>query len=228
VSSATRCRALERLFFHDIMNTAIGVRGLSEIMADAPVEQLDELRSMIRSGAGDIVDDIQAQRLLTIAENGGLTVAKDNCDSLELLRELHAVFSNSEAVRQRELVVAEESESIRFVTDKALITAVLGAMVRNALEASSRGAEITMSCRLSECGVEFSVHNEGVMPEETRFQVFLRGFSTKGSGRGTGTYRMKLFAERYLGGRAWFTSRENEGTIFRVCLPVSPPEWAAR
>ena len=61
---------------------------------------------------------------------------------------------------------------------------------------------------------------EGVMPEDTQMQVFQRSFSTKAaSGRGIGTHSMKLFGERYLGGKVAFTSRESEGTTFTLTLP---------
>jgi signal transduction histidine kinase len=58
------------------------------------------------------------------------------------------------------------------------------------------------------------------MPEEIQLQVFQRSFSTKASsGRGIGTYSMKLLGEHYLGGKVAFTSREPEGTEFTVTLP---------
>lgn len=65
--------------------------------------------------------------------------------------------------------------------------------------------------------------------EEVQLQLFQRSFSTKGqSGRGIGTYSMKLLSERYLGGKVEFTSREPEGTVFTLTIPksrrvVAPP-----
>jgi signal transduction histidine kinase len=46
--------------------------------------------------------------------------------------------------------------------------------------------------------------------------VFQRSFSTKGTGRGLGTYSIKLLTERYLGGRVWFESAEGHGTTFHA------------
>jgi signal transduction histidine kinase len=58
------------------------------------------------------------------------------------------------------------------------------------------------------------------MAEEVQLQIFQRSFSTKASsGRGIGTHSMKLLGERYLGGRVEFTSRDGEGTTFRITLP---------
>jgi sensor histidine kinase regulating citrate/malate metabolism len=52
------------------------------------------------------------------------------------------------------------------------------------------------------------------MPPEVQLQIFQRSFSTKGKGRGVGTYSMKLLTERYLGGKLAFTSAAGEGTTF--------------
>ena len=70
----------------------------------------------------------------------------------------------------------------------------------------------------------FLVHNPGAMPEEVQEQIFQRSFSTKAkNGRGVGTYSIKLFTEKYLGGRVSFTSTEHEGTTFTVVLPKNEP-----
>jgi sensor histidine kinase regulating citrate/malate metabolism len=51
-------------------------------------------------------------------------------------------------------------------------------------------------------------------------QLFQRSFSTKAAtGRGVGTYSMRLLGEQYLGGRVEFTSREPDGTTFTLILP---------
>ena len=67
------------------------------------------------------------------------------------------------------------------------------------------------------------VSNPEIMPQEVQFQIFQRSFSTKGEvGRGIGTYSMKLFGERYLGGKVDFVSYSPEGTTFRLSLPKKP------
>jgi sensor histidine kinase regulating citrate/malate metabolism len=50
-------------------------------------------------------------------------------------------------------------------------------------------------------------------------QLFQRSFSTKGEGRGLGTYSIKLLTERILNGKVSFTSSMDDGTTFRVLIP---------
>ncbi len=59
--------------------------------------------------------------------------------------------------------------------------------------------------------IEFWVHNHAVMPESVQRQVFQRSFTTKGRGRGLGTYSVKLLTERYLeGGLVHLTPRRRD------------------
>jgi sensor histidine kinase regulating citrate/malate metabolism len=63
------------------------------------------------------------------------------------------------------------------------------------------------------------------MPSEVQLQVFQRSFSTKGAGRGLGTYSMKLISERYLQGCVSFVSTAPDGTVFSADYPrILDPE----
>jgi sensor histidine kinase regulating citrate/malate metabolism len=64
--------------------------------------------------------------------------------------------------------------------------------------------------------VKFSVHNSKYIEPEVQNQLFKRSFSTKGVGRGFGTYSMKLFGEKYLKGKVWFESSPENGTTFFI------------
>ncbi len=85
-----------------------------------------------------------------------------------------------------------------------------------------QGGQVVIRCEDQGRQVAFHVDNPTVMPEQVRLQVFQRSFSTKGADRGLGTFSMKLFGERYLGGRVDFTSHEADGTVFSLRLPVTP------
>jgi sensor histidine kinase regulating citrate/malate metabolism len=107
-----------------------------------------------------------------------------------------------------------------LITDRRLLKRVLGNMLKNALEATPPHGTVKMSCEDDGDVVSFLVSNPAVIPNDVQLQVFQRSFSTKGeAGRGIGTYSMKLFGERYLGGEVDFVSREAEGTTFRLRLP---------
>ncbi len=121
---------------------------------------------------------------------------------------------NHEVASSRFIVIHPGAEEFTFSSDETLLMRVIGNMTKNALEAIKSGETITLSCSKKDDKIRFSVQNPGEMPQEAKLQVFQRSFSTKGSGRGLGTYSIKLLGEQYLNGKVGFTSSSEEGTIF--------------
>ena len=173
--------------------------------------------------AATLVDQIQNQRLLTMAENNNLSVSVQLIDSLDFLRGILAKWQDEGEARHLKLVVNTDSMPVGFSSDKTILSHVLNSMVKNAFDASSRGMEIALGCYAENQTVVFRVRNSTVMTEDVQLQVFLRSFSTRGAGRGLGTYSMKLLTEHYLGGKIGFSSGGSDGTVFYVRLPLSPP-----
>ena len=94
-------------------------------------------------------------------------------------------------------------------------------MLKNAIEASSEGQAVTLSCDSEDEVISVNVHNAAAIAHEAQLQIFNRSFSTKeGVGRGIGTYSMKLLGEEYLKGCVSFTSTADTGTTFTLTLPL--------
>lgn len=222
ISHEKRRRMLERLFFHDVMNTAVGVRGLSELLNLASEEELDELRGMIHGGAALLVDEIRAQRDFTAAENNELKSNPGPINSLDILKKLKDLHALRETTRGMTIRLGEGAESIELQSDRVLLMRVIGNMLKNALEASTEGDTVTMGCELQgNDRIRFWVHNPAYVPRDIQLQIFQRSFSTKGKGRGLGTYSLKLLSERYLGGSVFFESTQEGGTVFSAVYPLT-------
>ena len=91
-------------------------------------------------------------------------------------------------------------------------------LVKNALEATPENGTVILGVENLHKMIRFRVKNEGVIPRDIQLQLFQRSFTTRGIGRGLGTYSIKLLTENYLKGYVSFISNEAEGTIFRVDL----------
>jgi hypothetical protein len=160
------------------------------------------------------------------AERGELKVALDDVSVQDVLDAVVALYGHHHVAEGRELRIGD-CDRLWLRTDATLLRRVLGNLVKNALEATPPGGCVLVSARGDGDEIRFAVHNPGVMPERARLQMFQRSFSTKGGdGRGVGTYSVKLFGERHLGGRVAFTSDEAGGTCFTVTLPVAGPPQA--
>jgi signal transduction histidine kinase len=214
-----RRKVLERLFFHDVLNAAATLKGIIQIWPKLTSQQADEIRRMANDLADQLVEEIQAQRDLAAAEQGELAVASEEIDVALLLASVSEVYGQ-EAVAMGKAVAPPRTAGPTVLRSvPVLLRRVLVNLIKNALEASSPGETVTVS--FENRGVPtFRVHNPAVMSEAVQAQLFQRSFTTKeGSGRGVGTYSVKLFVENYLRGTVTLHSTAQMGTTFIVTLP---------
>ncbi len=224
ISNEKRRNVLERIFFHDILNLAGGIHGVSEILPDLDPENLADAISAIRSSTEALIDEIYSQKELNAAESNELKLVLAVIPSMYMLENIKEIFEKHTCAIDRNIKISHEAIDFEFVSDITILRRILGNMLKNALEAVASGEDITLSCKKLDNGdIEFSVRNPGYMPEKVQFKLFQRAFSTKGTGRGLGTYAVKLLTEKYLRGEAGFRTSERQGTIFYVRLPRTLP-----
>jgi signal transduction histidine kinase len=219
ISDEKRRRALERTFFHDVLNTAGGLQGYTELLLESEPEEMPEVATSVRKISQLLIEEIEAQRSLMAAEANQLSVKLGELQTNEIIEELAVVYRRHEVAKGKTITLAAESETVAFQSDYTLLSRVLGNMLKNALEATSAGENVTIGARRDADQVELWVSNPGFMPRDVQLQVFQRSFSTKGQGRGIGTYSIRLLVTRYLHGTVDFTSSQEQGTTFRVRLP---------
>jgi K+-sensing histidine kinase KdpD len=214
-----RRQVLERLFFHDTLNAVAGLTAILDLWPEPGDDEALELRQMAREYAEELAEALESQRDLAAAECGDLQVHLDMLSAADLLGRLRAVYSRHSTAEGKSIAVRILAEDDLFMSDKTLLARVLGNLIKNALEASVSGQTVALSFQNDE-GPTFCVHNESTMPEGVQAQMFQRSFSTKsGTGRGVGTYSVKLLTETYLKGTVEFRSTPGDGTTFIVRLP---------
>lgn len=226
ISDLKRRAALEKIFFHDLLNSVGGLYGLLSVLKDElhSPDQARELISLSEEASRNLVEEILAQRQIRVAENGELTVNIESANSIEVLDSAIKKIGYHEAGKERRLIRDENSVNIDFHTDKTLIQRILINLLKNAMEATEANKIVTAGVVEDGDEIIFWVKNDDIMPEEVQLQMFHRSFSTKGNGRGIGSYSIKLLTENYLLGKASFVSNESEGTIFRVRLKKEFPD----
>jgi signal transduction histidine kinase len=116
-----------------------------------------------------------------------------------------------------------DAVTVSFVSDATLLRRILGNMLKNALEASLEGDIVTLGADARTGQLNLWVHNPAVIPDEYQQRIFQRDFSTKGAGRGLGTYSMQMLS-RLLSGEVNFTSGTGNGTRFILTLPIRSHE----
>ncbi len=232
ISHEKRRQALERIFFHDILNTLSALANWTHLLNHSSGERLDHARERVSRLVGQLEREIQLQRTLLDAEQGTLQPQRVAVTPAALLADLQGMFADTQAARQRTLAVEDRCPGVELITDPVLLGRVLTNMVKNAFEATPIDGQVRLWCE-RETGpnaggapeprdlLAFHVHNAGEIPPEVAARVFQRSFTTKaGTGHGLGTYGMRLLGERYLGGKVSFTTSVQAGTVFSIRLPL--------
>jgi signal transduction histidine kinase len=214
-----RRRNLERIFFHDVLNVAGSIRGFAQLLRDGDCPERKDFLAVIHDAAVQMVDEIETQRDLSSAEHHELEVRPGVVNSLKLIGQAAEWYRHHGTAGGDRIVIAGGCPDVTFVSDQALICRILGNMLRNALEATSTAEKVAIGCRQVDGSVEFWVKNPGFIPSRTQKRIFRKSISAKGGGRGLGTYSMKLLAA-FLNGQVSFASSREEGTVFRVTIPL--------
>lgn len=210
--------ALERTFFHDITNMVSGIIMACQMLEE---ERPSELTELVSITASRLHKEIEIQRCLS---TGGRSRYQPNWDTYPVDRvflELKRFFAHHPAVRERQLTFSVEDPHEAISTDVSALSRVLSNMIINALEASEAGGTVRVWVEREEDAMIFRVWNAQSIPEDVGARIFQRNFSTKDQdGRGIGTFSMKLFGEKILGGQVGFSSSEEDGTVFWLKHPV--------
>ena len=142
------------------------------------------------------------------------------------------LFASPEIEARRLRVETElPSQTPSIIADAERLRQVFLNLLKNAIDATPPSGEIRV--RLGPCSgdeanravsVEVSDTGDGIPPEKVS-KIFELFFSEKKGGSGLGLPICKKIVEGH-GGRIEVESRPGQGSVFRVWLPVRPPQGA--
>ncbi|MDQ7094830.1 HAMP domain-containing sensor histidine kinase [Desulfosporosinus sp. PR] len=216
ISEEKRRQVFEQVFFHDLLNTSGAVKGFVQIMKESPnLSEVQELSTHANEAVDILIDEINSQRDLIAAENGELKLNLSNFSAKGLVTKLVEFYEKYDTMFCS--IEIECDEDLIITSDVVLVRRIVNNMLKNAVEASD-GDTVSILIEKKDGYAEFRVHNTQSIPREVQLQIFKRSYSNKGSGRGIGTYSMKLLGEKYLGGYISFSC--NNGTTFVFGVPM--------
>ena len=171
--------------------------------ADTITSEIDKLKR--------IIDEFSSFARLPAPVLKPINVDKLVKDSLRLYGNL---------IKEEKIVIETKNIKTNVNADQGLFSQALINLVKNALEADTRGP-ITISLSREEESIAISVKDRGPgIPEELRSQIFSPYFTTKEKGMGLGL----VIAQRIIfdhGGEISVNSVEEIGTEFIIRLPIA-------
>ena len=135
IGDEKRRAVLERMFFHDVLNTAAGVRNLLEILPALSAQHRQETSDLASQLVQYLIEEIEAGKDLAAAERGELAVHVTSLDARQILQSVCELYAHHPVSRGREVVVKEINGPCDVAGDKLLLQRALGNLVKNALEA---------------------------------------------------------------------------------------------
>lgn len=209
--------ALANTFYHDIKNLLNGLIGGTELLIND--DAYPELPTDLHKISLRLYTEIAIQACLSEDNETNYRPLLYSTTVSEVLNDLKSSFSNHRSAQDKIIEISNNCSELLINTDFSLLLRVLGNMVTNALESTEKNGTINISAEEENESVTFSVWNKQVIPDDIKLRIFQRNFSTKNEeGRGLGTFSMKLFGEKILGGRVSFTSNNEDGTTFQFTI----------
>ncbi len=220
---------------HEVRNPLVGVRAAAQLLEREPT-----FPSSLREFTGIIIR--QVDRLNRIVDGllafaGRRALRLSPCNVNQIVDEALRLEESTLEAGRVNTVRKYDPEVPAIAGDPDRLLQVFLNLIRNGVEAmAGAGGELLVHTRFTrlapQCGgraaavVEIRDRGPGISPE-VQAQLFNPFFTTKDTGTGLGLPISLRFVEEH-GGAIEVHSRMEEGTTFRVLLPIESEEQGAR
>lgn len=203
---------------HEVRNPLGGVRGLVRLLS----RELDACPSTAK--ATRLVDRLLAGLdAIDAALERSTASAEAHCDAGEIAEETAGLALAESRARGADVRFRVEAPAgVELPTSPERIRTILANLVGNAADACGPRGTVTLRVESSLAEVVLTVEDDGCgLPAISDDDLFRRGFSTKGTGRGRGLALVDEIVA--ASGGTLLLGRKSRGTIARVRLPREVP-----
>jgi signal transduction histidine kinase len=141
-------------------------------------------------------------------------------DLMEQIKTTLELFKNSDNISFR--LGWPHQGKVFIHADREQVNGIFSNLIKNSIQSvpADREGIIKVSLDERQDKVVVSVADNGIgIPDSLQKKMFTPNFTTKSSGTGLGLSIVKRYVES-AGGRIWFESEENKGSVFYVEFPL--------
>lgn len=220
---------VERIVRHDLKSPIMSFIWVPRKLrtADNITEQQASLLKDMEESAHRMLRMVNLSLDLFHMEEGTYVFVPEDLNILRVISNvLHDLKSTLNALQVRVDVFVSgrpfrDGDCLIVHGEELLCHSMVSNLIRNAVEASSKGDVVTINCTQND-ETTISVHNTAVVPHDIR-ETFFDKYVTSGKrfGTGLGTYSARLVTETQ-GGQIRMESAEGLGTTLTVTFPAEP------
>lgn len=216
---------VEAIVRHDLKNPLTVVMTVPRTLLDDEnlTEKQKSLLRLVDDAGHRMLEMINSSVDMYKMEKGTYELSPSTVNVLPIIERIKGVLARPMADKGVTCFVTwsgghAEGSLLPVRGEDLLVYSMLGNLMKNAVEASPAGSQITITLR-DGATAGISIHNLGAIPEKIRSRFFSK-FATAGKERGTGlgAYSAKLIAAT-LGGSITFETSDEAGTTISVELP---------
>ncbi len=220
---------VERMIRHDLRNPLNGIIAAAEIMmVDELRDEHRELCMVIRESGRKLDSMLSSSMDLIRMEEGSYVLKVQPVNLVTVLQEVRREIEPLAGSMGVDVVFETDARPISWTAhlplegERLYLSQAFANLIRNAVEASSEGDEVTVRVTTGE-NYRVAIHNRSAVPAEMR-AVFFDRYTTSGkkNGTGLGTYVAALIAKVHSG-TIDYTTSEEAGTTVTVLLPGKQP-----
>jgi two-component system nitrogen regulation sensor histidine kinase NtrY len=179
--------------------------------------------AMVERISATLIEQIDSLSAIANEFSDFAKMPKAKSSRVDLVSKLHSLLQLFEASDKAEIILDPgPAEEVYVYADNEQLMRVFINLVKNGLQSIPRDRKGMIRIELREkeeqAVVSFTDNGSGI-PEEIRDKLFRPNFTTKSSGMGMGL-AISSSVVRSLGGKIWYDTKPNQGTIFYVSLPL--------
>jgi len=164
---------------------------------------------------------------VTRIDQGRLVLKKEQFDLVEAVEEIADNLLPLAKAKQLHIVINKKGKLKNIIGDNDKIKLVIENLLSNSIKYTKNRGKVEIGISRSSGFLVFSIRDNGVgIPKEQQKQVFNKFFRSDNvvkyqtEGTGLGLYIAKNIIEQ-SGGKIWFQSIEQVGSIFNFSLPLA-------
>lgn len=216
---------------HQLKAPLSAIIGYSSMLLEGSVGELEdkqkELLDYVSRSAVNMVSLISDFLNVTKLETGHIIVNPEPTDLKNFVQGLIDEVKPAAEAKQCKVVFEASEDFTGVPVDRKLLSQVVHNLLTNAIKYSKAApdGEVHVELKREAGEIVLKVADNGIgIPKDEQSKIFSRlyratnAIEAQAEGTGLGLYLAKLIVES-AGGRIWFESEKNQGTIFSVALP---------